>query len=445
MAAPTDPPRAALGLATAIAIVAGNMIGSGLFLLPASLAPYGPAALLGWGASALGGLALAFVFADLGRRLPCSGGPYAFARAAFGDGAGFAIAWSYWVSIWCANAAIAVAFAGYLGSLFAPAATATGAPLAALGALWACTLANALGVRSAGLVQLVTTVLKLLPLLVLVVLAAPELPHATWQPFNRSGESLWSVALGTTALTLWAFLGVESATVVAQDVEHPRRNLPRATLIGSAIAIVVTVLACSVVGAIVPADVLATSSAPFADAASRLWGAKAGVLFAATAAVACFGALNGWVLLQGQLPLAAARDGVLPAWFARVDERGTPLQGLLAGSALASMLVLANYQENLVGLFTFSILLSTAACLLPYVVCSAAALRGVDRMTANGARSSRMIARVVAAFALVFSIAALVGTGAKALLWGLVLVAAGWPIHWHLRRTSRVNQAATPR
>ena len=433
MAAPNDPPRAALGLATAIAIVAGNMIGSGLFLLPASLAPYGPAALLGWGASALGGLALATVFADLARRLPRSGGPYAFARAAFGDGAGFAIAWSYWVSIWCANAAIAVAFAGYFGSLFAPAATPGGAPVAALGALWACTLANALGVRSAGFVQLVTTVLKLLPLLALVVLAAPELPHAAWQPFNRSGEGLWSVALGTTALTLWAFLGVESATVVAQDVGHPRRNLPRATLAGSSIAIVVTVLACSVVGAIVPPDALAASGAPFADAASRLWGAKAGTLFAATAAIACFGALNGWVLMQGQLPLAAARDGVLPAWFARVDERGTPLQGLVAGSVLASMLVLANYQDDLVGLFTFSILLSTAACLLPYVVCSAAALHGLRDAGAHPTRGSRAIA----AFALVFSLAALLGTGAHALSWGAVLVAAGWPIHLHLRRASR--------
>ncbi|HEY6940458.1 amino acid permease [Dokdonella sp.] len=438
MPTPNDPPRAALGLATAVAIVAGNMIGSGLFLLPASLAPYGPAALLGWGASALGGLALAFVFADLGRRLPRSGGPYAFARAAFGDGAGFAIAWSYWVSIWCANAAIAVAFAGYLGSLFPPAASATGAPLAALGALWACTLANALGVRRAGAVQLVTTVLKLLPLAALVVFAAPELPRAHWQPFNRSGESLWSVALATTALTLWAFLGVESATVVAQDVAHPRRNLPRATLAGSAIAIVVTVLACTVVAAIVPADALGASSAPFADAASRLWGGKAGMLFAATAAVACFGALNGWVLLQGQLPLAAARDGVLPAWFARVDARGTPLQGLVAGSALASALVLADYRQDLVGVFTFSILLSTAACLLPYVVCSAAALWGVRGASTSGARA-------VAAFAFVFSIAALAGTGADALLWGTVLVAAGWPIRWYLRRTSRVNRAATPR
>ncbi|HEU4664716.1 MAG TPA: amino acid permease [Dokdonella sp.] len=441
MATSDGPPRAALGLATAIAIVAGNMIGSGLFLLPASLAPYGPAALLGWGASAFGGLALAFVFAGLGRRLPCSGGPYAFARAAFGDGTGFAIAWSYWVSIWCANAAIAVAFAGYLGSLFAPAASAIGAPIAALGALWACTLANALGVRSAGVVQLVTTIMKLLPLLVLVLLAAPELPRAQWQPFNRSGDDLWSVALSTTALTLWAFLGVESATVVAQDVEQPRRNLPRATLIGSAIAIVVTVLACSVVGAIVPADALAASAAPFADAASRLWGGKAGTLFAATAAIACFGALNGWVLLQGQLPLAAARDGVLPAWFARVDARGTPLQGLVAGSVLASALVLANYRQDLVGVFTFSILLSTAACLLPYVVCSAAALRGARGATASGTRG----ARAIAAFAFAFSIAALVGTGAKALLWGAVLIAAGWPIRWYQRRASRVNRAATPR
>lgn len=443
MAAPTPaPPRAALGLATAIALVAGNMIGSGLFLLPASLAPYGPAALLGWSASALGGLALAYVFAGLGRRLPCHGGPYAFARAAFGDGAGFAIAWSYWISIWCANAAIAVAFAGYLGSLFAPVASPGGAACAALGALWACTLANAFGVRSAGRVQLLATVLKLLPLLALVLLAAPELQQATWHPFNRSGESLWSVALGTTALTLWAFLGVESATVVAQDVEQPRRNLPRATLIGATIAIVVTVLACNVVGAIVPAAALATSGAPFADAASLLWGPRAGTLFAATAAIACFGALNGWVLLQGQLPLAAARDGVLPAWFARTDARGTPLQGLLAGSALASGLVLANYRDELVGLFTFSILLSTAACLLPYVVCSAAALRVAH---ADGTDGGTRGARSIAAFALAFSVAALIGTGARPLAWGFALLVAGWPIHRHMRRASRVNRAATPR
>jgi len=417
--------RPSLGIATAIALVAGNMIGSGLFLLPASLAPYGPAALLGWVASAFGGLALAFVFARLCRRLPLHGGPYAFARDAFGDGVGFAVAWSYWISTWCANAAIAVAFAGYFGAVFPPAsATPLRAMASALAALWICTLANALGVRSAGRVQLVTTVLKLLPLIVLSLLALHHvLEPAAWRPFNRSSETLPSVMLTTMALTLWAFLGVESATVVAQDVDDPRRNLPRATLLGSAIAIVATVVSCTVVASIVPATELATSEAPFALAASRLWGGSAGIVFAATAAIACFGALNGWVLMQGQLPLAAARDGVFPALFARVDARGTPQHGLIVGSVLASLLVLANYQKDLVGLFTFSILLATASCLLPYVVCSLAAMR----MREPGSRA-------VACFAFVFSVAALVGSGAEALLWGAALVAFGWPVYMLQRR-----------
>jgi len=430
--APRRPP---LGLATAIALVAGNMIGSGLFLLPASLAPYGPAALLGWTASALGGLALACVFAQLCRRLPRHGGPYAFARDAFGDGVGFAVAWSYWISTWCANAAIAVAFAGYFGALF-PAASATPlrAMTSALAALWACTLANALGVRSAGRVQLVTTVLKLLPLFVLSLLALPAVfEPAAWQPFNRSAASLPSVMLTTMALTLWAFLGVESATVVGQEVDNPQRNLPRATLAGSMLAIIATVASCTVVAAIVPAAVLATSEAPFALAASRLWVNGAGLVFAATAAIACFGALNGWVLMQGQLPLAAARDGVFPPLFARIDARGTPQHGLIVGSVLASLLVLANYQKDLVGLFTFSILLATASCLLPYAVCSAAALR---------TRSPRE--RAIALFAFVFSIAALVGSGAEALLWGAALVVAGWPVYLLQRRRLAVNQPATP-
>jgi APA family basic amino acid/polyamine antiporter len=429
--------RPPIGLWTAVAVVAGNMIGSGLFLLPSSLAPYGPAALTGWAASAAGGLALAFVFAQLSRRLPRHGGPYAFARDAFGDGVGFAVAWSYWISTWCANAAIAVAFAGYFGAVF-PGATATPlhAMFAALAALWLCTLANAFGVRSAGRVQLVTTILKLLPLVALSLLTLPAVVASdTWHPFNRSSESLASVMLTTTALTLWAFLGVESATVVAQDVDHPRRNLPRATLLGSTIAIVVTVVSCTVVGALVPADELLTSGAPFALAASRMWGPAAGLVFAATAAIACFGALNGWVLMQGQLPLAAARDGVFPALFARTDARGTPQQGLIAGSALASLLVLANYQKHLVDLFTFSILLATAACLLPYVVCSAAALRSSSSEEDDADRPG---SRAIAAFAFVFSLAALVGTGAEALLWGAALLAAGWPIHLHQRRMARL-------
>jgi APA family basic amino acid/polyamine antiporter len=430
-----------IGLLTAIALVVGNMIGSGLFLLPASLAPYGAAAILGWGASACGALALACVFARLSRWLPRSGGPYAYAREAFGDGVGFTVAWSYWISIWCGNAAIAIAFAGYFDALL-PAAVQTpllGA-LTAVGALWVCTLANALGVRSAGRVQLVTTVLKLFPLIAIAAFAIPAIEPAAWQPFNRSEGNLWSVLAATVALTLWAFLGVESATIPADNVRDPERTIPRATLIGATLAIVVTVCACMAVVGLLPADALAKSSAPFADAAARLWGARAGTLFALVAAIACFGALNGWVLVQGQVPLAAARDRVFPTFFAREDVRGTPIPGLILSSALASLLVVANYQKNLIGLFTFSILLSTAATLLPYVVCSAAQLRWPHH---RRDRSHARLAATIAFAAFAFSVGALIGTGSEALFWGAVLVCTGWPVYRvqvaHRRSHSRID------
>jgi APA family basic amino acid/polyamine antiporter len=426
--------RPPLGLVAATALVVGNMIGSGLFLLPSALAPYGAAAILGWAVSGAGALALAFVFAGLARARPGSGGPYAYARDAFGDGAGFVVAWTYWVAVWCANAAIAVAFAGYAGSVFPPlAASPARAALCATGAVWLCTFSNACGLRAAGRVQVATTVLKLLPLLAIVPFAWSAIDAAAWRPFDRGGHGPLQVVAATTALTLWAFLGVESATIPAGEVSNPRRNVPRATLAGSLVAIVATVAACMGVVGLLPPATLSASGAPFVDAAVRLWGRGAGTLFGATAAVACLGALNGWVLAQGQVPLAAARDGVFPAVFARVDARGTPLHGLVLGSALASALVLANYQRQLVELFTFSILLSTAATLLPYVACSAASLRQ---------REASRASRAVAAFALLFSLGALLGTGADALLWGLVLALAGWPLHRWLARG--VNPPATP-
>ena len=209
----------------------------------------------------------------------------------------------------------------------------------------------------------------------------------------------------------------------AGAVRDAATTVPRATLFGTLIAGAATILACTAVLGVLPASVLQTSQAPMADAARALWGPQAGIALALVAAVSCFGALNGWVLLSAQLPLAAARDGLFPQVFARVDARGTPVAGVLIGSTLASALVLSNYSRSLVQLFTFSILLSTAATLLPYVVGSAAwALRGQGR------------SRAVAAAALLYSLYALFGIGAQALLWGAALVAAGLPLHYYLLR-----------
>lgn len=409
----------------AAALVVGNMIGSGTYLLPSSLAPFGAASLLGWAASLGGALLLAFTFAWLSRQLPVTGGPYAYARAAFGDFAGFITAWCYWVSIWCGNAAIAIAFAGYLGSVVpAIAASPFHGAAAAIAAVWLCTLFNVLGVRTAGWVQLVTSVLKLLPLLAIAVAGAWLLTPADFTPFNPSARPAIDITTATVALTLWAFLGMESATVPADQVRDADRTVPLATVLGTLVAALATILACTAVLGFVPAEVLVASGAPFADAAHALWGPLAGLAFAIAAAIACFGALNGWILMQGQVPFAAARDGLFPRRFASENRNGTPAYALVPGSVITTILVIANFEGSLVALFTWSILLSTAAVLVPYVVAMAAAVLGRGFV-----REPSSLVRVVAALALAYSLYALFSTGTEALAWGAGLFLAGLLVH----------------
>lgn len=423
-----------LGLWSATALVVGSMIGSGVFLLPAALAPYGAASLLGWGITLGGALLLALTFARLAARWPSTGGPYAFARQAFGDLPGFAVAWSYWISIWCGLAAIAIAFAGSLGALV-PAATATPVRSAscALAALWLCAAINIAGIREAGRVQVITTILKLLPLLLFGIVALWFVDGSHYRPFNPSGEPLPQVVHITVIMTMWAFAGLEVATVPAGAIRDPARTIPRATLLGTLLAGIATILACTTVLGLVPASELQDSGAPMAEAASRLWGSGAAMAIASVAAISCFGALNGWVLVCAQVPLAAAQDGLFPQRFARINARGTPVFGIVSGCVLASSLVIANYSRSLVQLFTFAILLATAAILLPYAVSSAAWLRGGERK-----------GRVVAALALLYSVYALLGAGREALTWGAVLLVSGLPVYAWMRRRPRMTDQPQP-
>jgi APA family basic amino acid/polyamine antiporter len=420
--------RAPLGLWSAISLVVGCMIGSGVFLLPATLAPYGAASLVGWGLTLAGALMLAIVFSWLATGITRGGGPYAYAREAFGDQVGFGVAWSYWTCNWTGNAALSVAFAGSLGAVF-PEATAT--PLrgaaCAMAALAFCTAVNVAGVRQGARVQLLTTVLKLLPLVLFGIIGVAYVQMDYYVPFNPSGQSLWQVGSAVAALTLWAFLGLEAATVTSSSVANPERNVPRATIIGVLIAGLATMLTCTVVLGLLPAETLKTTAAPMADAASRLWGGGAGIAVGIVATISCFGALNGWVLLQAQTPMAAAHDGLFPKLFGRVDRLGTPVAGLVLSSTLAGLLMLTNYSKTLVGLFQFSILLATAACLLPYAVCTLAWWKLHPE--------ARIGRRLVAIGGLVYSVWALVGTGREPLLWGAALLLAGVPVYWWSRRT----------
>lgn len=418
----------------ATALVVGSMIGSGVFLLPATLAPYGAASLIGWGIALCGALLLALTFSKLAIHWPCTGGPYAYVRRSFGDVAGFGIAWSYWISIWSGMAAIAVAFAGSMGAIF-PALTETPvrAAVCALIALWVCTIVNLVGLREAGRFQVLITALKLVPLLLFGLIGLWFVDSHNYVPFNPSGESLPHVANVTVILAMWALCGLEVATVPAQSIRNPERTIPRATVLGTLLAGIATILACTVVIGLVPTEVLKESGAPMAEAAGRIWGPGAALGIAVLAAVSTFGAINGWLLVCAQVSLAAAEDGLFPRKFAKLDKNGTPAFGILAGSVLATLLVIASYSRSLVELFTFILLIATSAILLPYAASSAAWLRSGGN---NGGR-------FIALLALLYSLFALSGAGAEALAWGVVLLLAGAPVYWWMRRSNKDTQSSS--
>ena len=420
----------ALGFWTAVALVMGNMIGSGVFLLPASLAPYGGISLVGWVVSAGGAVLLALVFARLAAANPAAGGPYAYTRAAFGDLPGFLVAWGYWISSWSTNAALSVAFVGYLDP-FVPSLVRnpTAAALLAIATLWLLTVVNLRSVRSAGHVQVVTTALKVLPLII-VGFGGLFLLDRSHFVIAESSPAAFARGVTTTAtLTLWAFLGLECATIPAGSIRNAERVIPRATVIGTVLAAGIYIVSTIGVMGLVPPETLSHTTAPYAEAARVLAGDRAAAVIAIGAAISCFGALNGWILIVGQLPLAVARDGLFPSVFSRVSDHGTPAVGLLIGSALATLLIATNYTRGLVALFTFIILLATLSTLVPYVFCALAGFlttRAVPRQPPGPS--------LIAALAFAYSLWAIGGAGAEVVYWGFLLLIAGLPVYvWVVR------------
>jgi APA family basic amino acid/polyamine antiporter len=426
---PAPPPRA-IGFWMAVALVMGNMIGSGVFLLPASLAPYGGIGLIGWIASTAGSVLLALVFARLSAIHPAAGGPYAYTRQAFGDLAGFLVAWGYWISTWCTNAALAVAFVGYLAP-FAPRVVASPPAAAALAVatLWVLTAVNVLGVRTAGRVQLVTTAIKILPLAAVGIAGLFYLDPSHFAVAQTGAPAVARGITATATLTLWAFLGLECATIPAGSISNPARTIPRATVTGTVLAGIVYILSTVGVLGVLSPEVLGQTTAPFAEAARALGGNRAALAVALGAAISCFGALNGWILIVGQLPMAVAQDGLFPRVFSRLSARGTPVAGMVIAAVLSTALISMNYSRTLVDLFTFIILLATLSTLVPYAFCSLAGFL----ITPTGPALSRSAA-VIGALAFGYALWAIGGAGAEVVYWGFLLLIAGLPFYVWVRR-----------
>ena len=296
-----------IGLLTTISLVAGNMIGSGIFLLPASLAMYGGISMLGWVFSGIGAIFLALVFGRLSRILPKAGGPYAYTREGYGDFAGFLVAWGYWVSVWTANGAIAITFTSYL-SVFFPilAQSQEAVVITSLTVIWFLTWVNSRGTITSGKVQFIFTILKLIPLILIGFVGIFFINFNHFTPFNLSTESDFSAITATATLTLWALLGMESATIPADDVKDPSSTIPKATILGTLLVIIVYLFSSFAVFGLISPGELQNSTAPFADAAFKIWGNWGKYMVSLGAIAATFGALNGWILLQGQVPTCRA-------------------------------------------------------------------------------------------------------------------------------------------
>lgn len=421
-----------LGFWMALALVMGNMIGSGVFMLPASLAPFGWNAVYGWGLTIGGALCLAYVFASLAREMPHAGGPHGFVEAAFGHLPAFMISWSYIISILVGVAALATGGVSYLTAFAPKIAAMSGAPaVLAVSLLWTLILLNLRGAAAAGRFQLLTLGLKLLPLLVIIGIAASVFLDGAQPATSYVPETISMTAINTTAaLTLWAMLGFESACVPQDKVDRPRVTIPRATMTGTLIAGIIYFAVCTSVIMLIPADTVAKSNAPLADVIARYWGNGAALAVALFAAVSAIGALNGWILLAGEYPLAMARKGDFPHLFRDVNARGTPVRGILISGALITVLVLSNYTRSMAGLFTFMALLSTSATLVLYFAGAAAAVR---LMLKRQLPTTPLLA-VLTPIALIYAVWAFQGAGVEANGWAIVLLIAGLPIYLLVRR-----------
>lgn len=420
-----------LGLVMLTALVSGNMLGSGVFLLPASLAQIGSITLLSWGLTAFGALMLALLFARLSVLVPQAGGPYVFAQEGFGRFIGFQTAYSYWVALWVGNAAIALAAVGYAQAFFPWLQTPFHACLAAVALVWIFTGFNVLGARVAGTVQVVTFVGKVLPLALVIVGGVAYLhPDYLTQNFNVSGQSNWQALSRGAALTLWAFVGVESATVSAERSLNPRRDVPLATILGTVIAALIYVLSSTIIMAMVPAAQLANSTSPFSLAAAIMFGQTGHVLVTLGAIVSCLGALNGWILLQGQVAMNAARDHYFPQIFSKQNRQKVPMQALVITSLLITVLLFLTASPSLINQFNFIILLANLTILIPYFYSAIAYF--MVRRREKGRFSKRGI--VMGSVAALYSYWVIMGSGPEIVYWGLLFLLTSFPLYSLLHR-----------
>lgn len=429
-----------IGLITTTSLVVGNMIGVGIFVLPAVLSNYGSISLLGWVFTAVGALILAKIFSNFSKIIVSkSGGPYVYSKAGFGDFIGFLVAWGYWIACWVSNGAIAIAVIG-AASFFIPELE-TNSVLSVslgLGLIWIFTWINSRGIKESGKIQLVTTIIKILPLLFIIVFGLFFFKIDNFPSFNLTGESNFSTLSAVATLTLYAFLGIECATIPAGDIENPEKTIPKATMLGTIITTVLYILGTIVLFGVLPLDILQNSPAPFAEAAKVMGGEYGGYFVAIGVIISGIGVLNGWILITGQISMATAKDNLFPDFFKKKNKKGAPVNGFVIGGVLSSIVMLMNYSEGLVDQFEFIVQLTVIATLLPYLFTAASySLIIIEKKLHT---KSWIKTFVLSALGFIYSLWAIYGSGPDTVFYGFLLLLVGIPVYIYMKWfKSKVN------
>ncbi|WP_119342591.1 amino acid permease [Facilibium subflavum] len=411
-----------------VALVSGNMVGSGIFLLPSGLAKFGSISILAWVFTALGSTALALVFCSFSRLVPkVDGGPYIYVRVGLGRFLGFQSGFGYWASLWVGNCAIAIAMVGYMSYFFPALNNYVIAGGSAIGIIWLLTFFNMLGARSVGWLQVITMIAKSLPLLFIIVVGMWYIHPQFYTGFNISGQANFDAFSSAASLTLWAFIGLESAAVTASRVKNPAKTIPLATLTGVLIAAFIYIASSVVIMGMVPAINLQNSNAPFALAAAEILGPNGSMVIAVAAVIACLGTLNGWVMLTAVVSQSIAKSRLFPAIFAIENKHGAPVFSLLLSAVLMTILLLMTMSKSLVAQFNLIILMAVLAALIPYFYTAIANILVIKAQ--NPQTRIYHASVIIAILACAYSLWTIVGSGKEVVYYGMILFFLGTPIY----------------
>lgn len=401
--------KKSIGIWRSWALVAGMMIGSGIFTLPALLAAYGSFSFIGWAVTGFGAICLALTYSYLSARQSGLGGPYFFVHQAFGTVSAAIVGWGYWISLVCAISAIALSFAGYSQTYLPLLATyPLFNTLFSIFIIVIFTMVNLWGVREASALQLITTIVKILPL-VFVGVAGMIFGQITHIPaVNPDDSNMINMIAALCLLIMWAFIGVESATLPAEDTIDPKKTIPRASILGTLTALAVYVIAMLGIMSIMPLDTLQQSTSPFADAAQLIIGDAGAIIVTIGALFAIGGTLNVCVLLSGSILLAGARDNIFPSYFSQQNAKGTPTRALLCGTIIAITLLFLNASKSLMNSFEYLLIISTFAILIVYLATGLASIKLQWQDSQQGQPLS-YIQFIIAVLACLFSMLAIMG------------------------------------